>query len=172
LKTIPKLINTIQNLGYSILLDGDKIKLKFIGKDDPPKEASAVINEIKGNKAIVIEYLKNISKMNRIFKKAVNEICKVYKEYTISYVSMTFPKTYEKGMHAENNINHLWDEGKDIKAFYKAVREWKNIQIKFIELLNAKKSVDTVMDDVYNPPNGKPGPSQGLGKETEEHGTL
>ena len=52
----------------------------------------------------------------------------------------------------ENKINSLWDVGQDI-------------QMKSIELLNAENGVDTVVEDVYNSSNGKPGPSQGLGKE-------
>ena len=165
MRNISKLINTIQNLGYKVSLEGDKIKLKFLGKDDPPKEALTIINEIKGNKVIVIEYLKNISRMENIFKDAVNEISKVFTVNAINYTQKMFPETYEKGITAENKINSLWDEGQDMKAFYEAVRAWKDIQMKFIELLNAKKGVDTVMDDVYNSSNGKPGPGQGLGKE-------
>lgn len=164
MRNISKHINTIQNLGYRVSLEDGKIKLKFIGDGNPPKEASTIINEIKGNKAVVTEYLKNISRMYDIFRKAVDEISNAYTENAIQYVQKMFPKTYEKGIAAENKINRLWDEGQDIKAFYEAVREWKDIQMKFIELLNAKK-LDTVLDDVYNSPNGKPGPSQGLGKE-------
>lgn len=121
---------------------------------------------------MVIEYLQNNSQMNDIFKEAVNEICKVYKEYAISYVSMIFPKTYEKGIHAENNINRLWDEGKDIKAFEEAVNEWQRTQMKCIKLFHAKKDIDDNEDKEYNPSNGKPGPCQGLGKEEKENGTV
>jgi hypothetical protein len=53
---------------------------------------------------------------------------------------------------SENKINSLWDAGQDI-------------QMKSIELLNAENGVDTVMEGVYNSSNGKPGPSQCLGKE-------
>ena len=53
---------------------------------------------------------------------------------------------------SENKINSLWDAGQDI-------------QMKSIELLNAENGVDTVVEDVYNSSNGKPDPSQGLGKE-------
>ena len=53
---------------------------------------------------------------------------------------------------SENKINHLWDAGQDI-------------QMKSILLLNAENGIDTVIEDVYNSSNGKPGPSQGLGKE-------
>lgn len=165
MNTIPKLINTIQNLGYKVFLEDDKIKLKFIGKDDPPKEALTIINEIKGNKAVVIEYLKNISRMDDIFRNAANEISKAFTENAIHYTQKMFPKTYEKGITAENKINSLWDEGKDIKAFQEAVKEWQQIQIRVIKLFNAKKDIDDNEGKEYNPSNGKPGPSQGLGKE-------
>ncbi len=164
MSNVSKLINTIQNLGYRVSLKRDKIKLKFIGNGVPPKEALTILNEIKGNKSLVTEYLKNISWMDDIFRNAANEISKAFTVNAIHYAQKMFPKTYEKGITAENKINSLWDEGQDIKAFYEAVREWQDIQLKFIELLNAKK-LDTVIDDVYNSPNGKPGPSQGLGKE-------
>jgi hypothetical protein len=172
LNTIPKLINTIQNLGYSIFLDGDKIKLKFIGKDDPPKEASAVIKEIKGNKAIVIEYLKTMNKMEAIFKDKADEIAQVYRADTFSYIMIVFPRMHDKAQELEQRMNMIWDEGKDLKTFQEAVNEWGEIQRKCIKVYCDKNDIDTILDDVYNPSNGKPGPSQGLGKETEEHGTL
>ncbi|MBI2472797.1 MAG: hypothetical protein HYV59_16395 [Planctomycetes bacterium] len=165
MRNISELINTIQSLGYKVTLKEDKIKVRFLGNGDPPKEASNIISAMKGNKHIVIEYLKNISMMENIFKDAVTEISKVYTVNAIHYTQKMFPETYEKAITAENKINSLWDEGQDIKAFYEAVRAWQDIQMKFIELLNAKKGVDTVMDDVYNSSNGKPGPGQGLGKE-------
>lgn len=64
-----------------------------------------------------------------------------------------------------NKINSLWNVGQGMKAFCEAVRKWQDIQIKFIELMNTENGVDAVMEDVYNSSNGKPGPSQGLGKE-------
>lgn len=172
MNTIPKLINTIQNLGYSILLDGDKIKLTFIGKDDPPKEASAVINEIKGNKAIVIEYLNTVNKMGAIFKDKVDEIAQVYREDTFSYIMIVFPRMYNKAQELEQRMNKVWEEGKDIKAFQEIVNQWEEMNKRCIKLYCAKNGIDSVLDDVYNAPNGKPGPSQGLGKEAEEYGTL
>ncbi len=172
MNTIPKLINTLQNLGYSIFLDGDKIKLKFVGKDDPPKEASTIINEIKGNKAIVIEYLKTTNKMEAIFKDKVDEIAQVYQEDTFSYIMIVFPRMYDKAQELEQRMNVVWDEGKDHKTFQKAVNEWGEIHRKCIKMYCDKKGIDTILDDVYNASNGKPGPSQDLGKEAEEHGTL
>ncbi|KHE92125.1 MAG: hypothetical protein K8F52_01775 [Candidatus Scalindua rubra] len=165
MSNISKLINTIQTLGYKVSLEGEKIKLKFIDKDDPPKEASIIIKEIKENKAIVIEYLNNISRMENIFMDAVNEITKVSTVCAINYTQKMLPEMYEKVITAENKINSLWDEGQDIKAFSEAVIEWQETQMEYIELLNAENGVDTVVEDVYNSPNGKPGPSQGLGKE-------
>jgi hypothetical protein len=53
---------------------------------------------------------------------------------------------------SENKIIRLWDA-------------WQDIQMKSIELQQAENGVDTVVEDVYNSSNGKPGPSQGLGKE-------
>ena len=152
-------------MGYKVSLEGEKIKLKFIDKDDPPKEASIIIKEIKENKAIVIEYLNNISRMENIFMDAVNKITKVSTVCAINYTQKMLPEMYEKVITAENKINSLWDEGQDIKAFSEAVREWQETQMKYIELLNDQNDVDTIMVDVYNSSNGKPGPSQGLGKE-------
>lgn len=169
---IPKLIHTVQNMGYKVSLKGDKIALKFVGKGNPPKEALTIINQIKGNKALVIEYLKNISRMYTIFMDAVHEISKVYQSPTIGYTVKISPMTCEKAVTIENKINTLWDEGKDITGFQEAVKEWQDLYMKFIKLFNVKKGVDTVKDGVYNESNGKPGPSQGLGKEEKEHGTL
>ena len=165
---IPKLIHTLRNMGYKVSLKGDKIVLKFIGKDDPPEEALTIINQIKWNKAIVIEYLKNISRMEAIFMDAVHEISKVYQSPTVE----VFPMTHEKAVAIENKINTLWDEGKDVAGFQEAVKEWQGIYMQFIELPNAKKKVEVVKDTAYNSSNGKPDPCQGLGKEEDEHGTL
>ncbi len=169
---IPKCINTLQNMGYKVFLHGDKIRLKFEGKDDPQKEASTIINEIKGNKAIVIEYLKTMNEMEAIFKDKVNEIVQLYREDTFSYIMIVFPRMYNKAQELEQRMNKIWDEGKDTKTFQEAVNEWGEIHKKCIKVYCDKNGIDTVMDDVYNPSNGKPGPSQGLGKEAEEHGTL
>ena len=162
----------MQNMGYKVSLKGDKIKLKFIGKDDPPKQALTIINAIKENKALTIGYLSNISRMDDIFGNAVNEISKAYTRNALSYTQKVFPLMYEKAMDIENSINRLWDGGKDLKTFQEAVKEWQEIQMKFIKLLNAKKGVEAVKDTVYNSPNGKPDPSQGLGKEANDNGTL
>ena len=150
MSNIPILINTIQNLGYKVSLEGDKIKLMFIGRDNPPKEASTIIHEIKENKAIVIEYIRNIYRMDDIFENAVNEISKAYIENTFNYTQKVFPRMYEKAIDIEDKINHLWDEGKDLKTFQGAVREWQEIQMKFIKVLSAKKKVEAVHDTVYN----------------------
>lgn len=172
MNTIPKLINTIQNLGYSISLEGDKIKLKFVGKGNPLKEASTIINEIKGNKAIVIEYLKTMNKMEAIFKDKVDEIAQVYRADTFSYIMIVFPRMYNKAQELEQRMNKIWDEGKDIKAFQEIVNQWEEMNKRCIKLYCAKNGIDSVLDGVYNASNGKPGPCQGLGKEAEEHGTL
>ncbi|MDN3512521.1 MAG: hypothetical protein NG784_14630 [Candidatus Jettenia sp.] len=172
MSTIPKLIYTIQDLGYKVFLEGDKIKLKFIGKGDPPKEALIIVNEIRGNKAIVIEYLRNISQMDEIFQQAVNKITEVYPGLAICYISKTFPKLYKKALIDEDKINILWDEGKDVRAFEEAVNEWQRTQMECMKLFHAKKGIDGNKDKEYNPSNGKPGLCQGLGKEEKENGTV
>ena len=103
---------------------------------------------------------------------AVHEISKVYQSPPLGYTVKISPMTCEKAVTIENKINALWDEGKDITGFQEAVKEWQDLHMKFIKLFNVKKKVDTVLDDVYNASNGKPGPSQGLGKEEKENGTL
>lgn len=162
---IQKLIHTLQNMGYKVILNADKIKLKFVGKGNPPKEASTIINEIKENKAIVIEYLETISKMEAIFKDKVDEIAQLYQEDTFSYIMIVFPRMHAKAQELEKRMNKVWDEGKDPIIFQEAVKEWGEIHKKCIKVYCEKKDIDTIMDDVYNPSNGKPGPNQGLGKE-------
>lgn len=152
-------------MGYNVALEGDKIKLRFTGEDDPPKEASAMIQAIKENKAIVIEYLQNTCRMDEIFKQAVGEISGAFMVNAINFTQKMFSETYKKGIAAEDKINRLWDEGKDIKAFSEAVKEWQELHKGFIKLLKAKKGVEAVMGTGYNSPNGKPDPRQGLGKE-------
>ena len=102
---IPKLIHTVQNMGYKVSLKGDKITLKFIDKNDPPKEALTIINQIKENKAMVIEYLKNISLMYTIFMDAAYEISRVYQSPTPGYTVKISPMTCEKAVTIENKIN-------------------------------------------------------------------
>ncbi|BBO18497.1 conserved hypothetical protein [Candidatus Brocadia pituitae] len=165
MNAIPKLIHTVQSMGYKVILNGDKIKLKFVGKDNPPKEASTTINEIKGNKATVIEYLKTMNEMEAIFKDTVSEIAQVYREDTFSYIMLVFPRMYDKTQELEQRMNKMWDEGKDIKAFQEIVKQWEEMNKRCIKLYCTKNGIDTIVDDVYNPPNGKPGPNQGLGKE-------
>lgn len=169
-----QLIDSIQNMGYRIYLKDDTIKLIFTGKDDPPKEATPIINVIKKNKDELREYLKKLylSTMENIFNNAVNELSKIFQINAIHNAREMFPKLYEESITAENKINSLWNEGRDIKAFSEAVKEWQTIHMKFIELVQTKKGIDTVMEDVYNPFNRKPDSNQGLGKEVVENGTV
>ena len=92
-------------MGYKVSLKGDKITLKFIDKNDPPKEALTIINQIKENKAMVIEYLKNISLMYTIFMDAAYEISRVYQSPTPGYTVKISPMTCEKAVTIENKIN-------------------------------------------------------------------
>ena len=85
---------------------------------------------------------------------------------------IVFPKTYDKAIDPEKRMNMVWDEGKDPKTFQEEVNEWGEIHKKCIKVYCAKNGIDTVLDGVYNASNGKPGPSQGLGKEEKENGTL
>lgn len=162
---IQKLIHTVQNMGYKVFLNGDKIKLEFVGKGNPAKEASTIINAIKGNKAIVIKHLKTMNKMETIFKDKVDEIAQLYQEDTFGYIMIVFPRMHAKAQELEKRMNKIWDEGKDPIIFQEAVKEWGEILKKCIKVYCEKKDVDTIMGDVYNPSNGKPGPNQGLGKE-------
>ena len=66
----------------------------------------------------------------------------------------------------------MHDKAQDPKTFQEAVNELEEIHKKCIKVYCAQNGIDTILDDVYNASNGKPGPSQGLGKEAEEHGTL
>ena len=78
---------------------------------------------------------------------------------------IVFLKTPDKGQELEQRMNTVWDEGKDIKGFTEIVNRWVEMHKKSIKLYCAKNGIDTILDDVYNASNGKPGPSQGLGKE-------
>jgi len=72
----------------------------------------------------------------------------------------------------EQRMNTVWDEGKDIQGFTEIVNRWVEMHKKSIKLYCAKNGIDTILDDVYNASNGKPGPCQGLGKEAKNNGTL
>ncbi len=69
-----------------------------------------------------------------VFKDAVGEINKNYTPGAIEYARQTHPERYENGIKAENRLNQLWDDGKDLEAFQKAASEWKLIQLEMIKL--------------------------------------
>ena len=172
MKDTKTLIKSIQNLGYKILIEGDKIKLSFLGNGKPPEGARPLIKEIRENKTQVVDYLRIVTEMESIFKAKVNEISQGYPADTMSFMMIMFPKTYDKVIDLEKRMNTVWDEGKDIKGFTEIVNRWVEMHKKSIKLYCAKNGIDTILDDVYNASNGKPGPCQGLGKERQENGTL
>jgi len=96
------LIKSIQNLGYKILIEGDKIKLSFMGNGKPPEEARPLIKEIRENKTQVVDYLRIVTEMESIFKAKVNEIAQLYRKDTFSYIMIVFPQMHDTRTRTEN----------------------------------------------------------------------
>lgn len=52
------IIEILENLGYSLSLEGEKVRFRYAGVGEPPEEAKALLDVIRGHKAEVVAYLK------------------------------------------------------------------------------------------------------------------
>lgn len=53
-----KILCDLKNLGYSIALDGENIRLRYLGAGRQPSEAMPLIEELKARKPEAVEFLK------------------------------------------------------------------------------------------------------------------
>lgn len=53
-----KILADLKALGYSVTLDGDNIRLRYLGIGEHPSEAQELIEALKAQKAEAIAYLK------------------------------------------------------------------------------------------------------------------
>jgi len=53
-----KLITDLKALGYSVSLEGDNIRLKYLGIGTQPVEAEGLIEGLRAHKGEAVEYLK------------------------------------------------------------------------------------------------------------------
>lgn len=56
-----KILDDLKALGYSVILEGDNIRLRYIGIGDHPVEAGPLIEELRQRKGEAIAYLKETS---------------------------------------------------------------------------------------------------------------
>lgn len=55
---IVKILDNLKALGYSVTLEGDNIRLRYLGQGEHPAEAKPFTEELKNNKAQAISYLR------------------------------------------------------------------------------------------------------------------
>lgn len=53
-----KLITALKGMGYSVLLDGENLRLRYLGTGPQPVEAQELIEELRDHKAEAVEYLR------------------------------------------------------------------------------------------------------------------
>jgi hypothetical protein len=53
-----KILTELKALGYSIILEGENIRLRYLGMGAQPAEAAPLIRELKEKKAEAVAYLK------------------------------------------------------------------------------------------------------------------
>lgn len=68
------------------------------------------------------------------FLDAVHELNKYYPQGLVDHICQKYPKRWQRSIQAEERLNQLWDEGKDVGSFKKAVNEWKEIYKELIKL--------------------------------------
>ena len=72
--------------------------------------------------------------LESVYKDAVGEINRNYQPGTFNFIQQKYPERWNQSLEAENRLNQLWDDGKDLKAFQKAVSDWKEIELELIKL--------------------------------------
>lgn len=55
---IVKILDNLKVLGYSATLEGDAIRLRYLGQGEHPAEAKPLIAVIRANKPQAVEYLR------------------------------------------------------------------------------------------------------------------
>jgi hypothetical protein len=55
--TITDLIERLKGLGYSLSLDGEKVRFRYAEAVEPPEEAKALLDAVREHKAEVVAYL-------------------------------------------------------------------------------------------------------------------
>lgn len=53
-----KILTDLKDMGYSIALEGENIRLKYLGVDRQPSEAMPLIQALKARKPEALEFLK------------------------------------------------------------------------------------------------------------------
>lgn len=53
-----KILSDLKGLGYLIALEGENIRLRYLGVDRQPSEAASLIEELRARKPEVLEFLK------------------------------------------------------------------------------------------------------------------
>jgi len=56
--TVESILNNVKNMGYSVNLEGENIRLRYLGVGTQPPEAQELIEALRARKAEAVEYLK------------------------------------------------------------------------------------------------------------------
>lgn len=142
---ISKLVGSVRFLGFEIYLSAGNVKLKYTKEGEPSSEAISLMDAIRNNKTGVIKYLEKLNKskpqpestpeqFESTFNNAVGEINRNYRPGTLDFIRQKYPERWTRSLEVENRLNHLWDDGKGLEAFEKAVDEWRGIQLELIKL--------------------------------------
>lgn len=100
---IADLIERLESMGYSLCLEGEKVRFRYTGAGEPPTEAKALIDNLRGKKAEAMGYLKAQRRM----------------PYFDLDGALVIP-------FASDPRFHCWNGGQSIEKTEEEVRSWKH----------------------------------------------
>ena len=115
--SISKTVNKLQEVGFSLSLEGDKVKVTFPGQ--PPREAKPLLNELKARKKEAVDYLKNQVNdglLLSLFSQAVDELDKDYPKGCLLWLEKNAPDLDNAINEAEERLRQTWYECRECKA--------------------------------------------------------
>lgn len=56
--TVTDLIGKLKTLGYSLYLDGERVRFRYAGEGEPPEAAKALLDTLREHKGETVAYLK------------------------------------------------------------------------------------------------------------------
>lgn len=96
----------------------------------PPEQLEKVLTETGKIKSLEV----TPNQFESIFKDTADELNKNHSQGLVAHTRQKYPGRWQQSIEAENRINGIWDTGKDLEAFQKAVSEWREIELELIKL--------------------------------------
>jgi len=131
-------LEELEAIGYSIWLDGQRIRLKYRGEGRPdPSRIEPLIEDLRRHKAEVLQILRD-RETSRIFKEALAQISSNWIPGLMEHLERHERETRERMWKAEEALERVWARtlkgDSTIEEFREAVKAWRDAHVEAIHL--------------------------------------